>query len=275
MTLYQRLRLPGRLALALLLALPVMVAVSTPSQSASEPAASASSAPGNAAARDADLDHLARLAQERLARATGDSSLKVTSVRSTPVAGLFEVVTNDRQLYYSDSEARFMVVSGQLIDMASLKNLTADRMREVNAIPFESLPLDLAIKVVKGNGKRRLAVFSDTDCPFCMKLERELANVTDVTIYTFLYPIAQLHPNAEEHSRRLWCAPDRAKAWADYWAHSTLPEARSCDLSALAQIEALGHEHNISATPSLVFASGEMIPGALPTAELERHLGPR
>ena len=224
----------------------------------------------------ADLEAIRKAAQQKLSRAADDgSSVTITSVRPAPISGLFEVVTDDRALYYTDEPVNFLIINGSIIDMKAMKNLTAERVREITAIRFDTLPLDLAIKNVKGNGKRKVAVFSDSDCPFCKKLENELATITDVTVYTFLYPIAQLHPNAAEHSRRIWCASDRLKAWNDYWNKSTLPEARECDASGLEKIQKLGRSHGIQATPSLVFADGHMVPGAIPTAELERELGAR
>ncbi len=224
----------------------------------------------------ADLEAVRKAAQARLAHAGEDgSTITITSVRPAPLPGLYEIVTEDHALYYVDEAANFLITNGSIIDLKSLKNLTAERIREVTAIPLDSLPLNLAIKHVKGNGKRRLVVFSDSDCPFCKKLENELASVTDVTIYTFLYPIVQLHPNAPEHTRRIWCASDRQKAWSDYWAKNALPESRDCDVSALETVQRLGQKNGIQATPTLIFADGHVVPGALPTAQLEKNLGPR
>ncbi len=224
----------------------------------------------------ADLEAIRRTAQQRLSHAAEDGSgVTVSTVKPSPINGLYEVVTEEHSLYYTDEAVNFIIINGSIIDLKAMKNITAERVKEITAIRFDSLPLDLAIKSVKGNGKRKVAVFSDSDCPFCKKLENEFANVTDVTIYTFLYPIAQLHPNATEHSRRIWCATDRLKAWNDYWSKSALPEPRECDVSGLEKIQKLGRSHGIQATPSLVFADGHLVPGALPTAELEKNLGPR
>ena len=119
---------------------------------------------------------------------------------------------------------------------------------------------------MKGNGSRKLAIFSDADCPFCARLETELKNIDNVTIYTFLYPIDQLHPDAARKSRIIWCAPDKVKAWDAFFASGTLPSNNGdCD-NPLAATSVLGQKLKVSATPTLVFADGSVVPGALPAA---------
>lgn len=223
----------------------------------------------------ADLDALKKLVQQKLIQSGEDGQgIVITSVRPTPYAGLFEIVTEDHKLVYTDERAAYLF-TGHIFEMKTFKDLTAERLEEITAIKFDSLPLDLAIKQVKGNGKRKVAVFSDSDCPFCKKLVNTMAPITDVTVYTFLYPIQSLHPNALDHSKRIWCASDRAKAWEDYWAKNALPEARKCDTSALDQIKKLGHQLGIEATPTLIFADGKVVPGAVPLEEIEKGLGAR
>ena len=115
-------------------------------------------------------------------------------------------------------------------DAATKKNLTEAHLRELNRVAFDSLPLDLAFKRVKGNGERKLAIFSDADCPFCARLEKELKGVDNVTIYTFLFPIDQLHPDAARKSRMIWCSPDKVKAWDEFFASGELPDNKGdCD----------------------------------------------
>ncbi|MEY4928422.1 MAG: hypothetical protein RL279_161, partial [Pseudomonadota bacterium] len=121
---------------------------------------------------------------------------KVESISKTPYPGLYEVFMAG-QIIYTDEKMTFLIAEGRLVDPKSRKDLTSERMDELTKIDFAKLPLDQAIKVVKGNGSRKLVVFSDVDCPYCKRLEQnELSNITDVTVYTFLYPIVQLHPDA-------------------------------------------------------------------------------
>ncbi len=197
---------------------------------------------------------------------------KVESVSKTPYPGLYEVFMAG-QIIYTDEKMSFLIAEGRLVDPKSRKDLTAERMDELTKIDFAKLPLDQAIKVVKGNGSRKLVVFSDVDCPYCKRLEQnELSNITDVTVYTFLYPIAQLHPDAAAKSKAIWCASNRVKAWDDWIMRNQLPKnAVNCDVP-LEKVGDLAKSLDITSTPTLIFADGKRMLGAQPYKEIERAL---
>lgn len=197
------------------------------------------------------------------------SELQVDSVRKMPYAGLYEFVS-DGQVYYTDKNVDY-VLFGRLIDAKSRRDLTEERVRDLMRVKFDTLPLDSAIKVVKGNGKRKLAVFSDPDCPFCKRLEGELDKVNDVTVYIFLYPIEGLHAGSTQKAKAIWCAPDRAKAWDEFMHRGILPQAGTC-ATPVDKIRELAGKLRINGTPTLVFADGVRVPGAVPAAQLEKLL---
>jgi thiol:disulfide interchange protein DsbC len=196
--------------------------------------------------------------------------VKVDSVTKTPYFGLYEVFM-DKQLFYTDEKVTYLFL-GNIIDLKTRENVTEQRLAKLTAIPFESLPLDLAIKTVRGNGSRKVAVFSDPDCPYCKRLEKELANVTDVTIYTFLYPIPSLHPNAEQKAKAVWCSQERGKAWDDLMLRGIAPTASPTCANPVEKVMALGQKHRIFGTPTLIFPDGTVVPGAVPLAQLEKML---
>ena len=197
---------------------------------------------------------------------------KVESVSKTPYLGLYEVFMAG-QIIYTDEKMSFLIAEGRLVDPKSKKDLTAERMDELTKIDFAKLPLDQAIKVVKGSGSRKLVVFSDVDCPYCKRLEQnELSNITDVTVYTFLYPIVQLHPDAAAKSKSIWCASNRVKAWDDWIMRNQLPKnAVNCDVP-LEKVGDLAKSLDITSTPTLIFADGKRMLGAQPYKEIERAL---
>lgn len=197
---------------------------------------------------------------------------KVESVTKTAYAGLYEVFMGG-QIIYTDEKMTFLIAEGRLVDPKTKKDITGERMEELTKIDFSSLPLDQAIKIVKGNGSRKLVVFSDVDCPYCKRLERnELTNITDVTVYTFLYPIAQLHPDSASKSKSIWCAKDRVKAWDDWIMHDQLPKATgTCDVP-LEKIGELARKIGVTSTPTLIFADGKRMLGAQPYKEIERAM---
>jgi thiol:disulfide interchange protein DsbC len=139
--------------------------------------------------------------------------IEIGYIAKSPYFGLYEVVAAD-QTIYTDAKVNYILV-GSVIDVNSRVNLSAQKLEKMRSISWSALPLDLAIKTVKGDGSRKLAVFADADCPFCKRLESEFKNIDNVTIYTFLYPIDQLHPDANRKSKMIWCAPDRAQAWKE------------------------------------------------------------
>lgn len=197
--------------------------------------------------------------------------ISIEQVNKSPIAGLWEVYA-DGQIFYADEKGDHVLLNGMLVDTKTRTNLTDDRLSKLRSIDFGSLPVDLAIKEVKGNGKRKLVVFSDADCPFCKRLEKSLLEVTDVTVYTFLYPIDKLHPQANERSRRVWCSSDRLKAWKDWMLEGKSPTAGAdCD-NPVGKVAALGEKLRVNGTPTLVFASGRTVPGAIGAKDIERYL---
>lgn len=244
------------------LALPPLAAA----QGASAPAAPAKPAAAKPAAPplSPEAQAIRRLVSERFPGAD------VRHVARTGYSGLYEVMLDD-QMIYVDPKVDFVIV-GSVYDAKSRVNLTEKKTRELNRIAWSDLPLNLALKKVKGNGSRRIAVFSDADCPFCARLEQTLLDIDNVTIYTFLYPIDQLHPDAARKSRMIWCAPDRQKAWDEFFVSGKLPDNKGeCD-NPIAATAALGQKLKVSATPTLVFADGSIVPGALPAQNLEQEL---
>lgn len=199
--------------------------------------------------------------------------VKVRSVQPVPIeGGLYEVIDDQGSVFYLDGAAR-IGFQCELFDVATRRNLTQESVARFRAVSFDALPLDLAIKRVKGDGRRRLAVFADPDCPFCVKLEQALEGIDDVTVYTFLYPIADLHPDAVERSRRIWCAADRDAAWRDWLLlQRDAPAAPAGCESPAVKIASIAPQFWISGTPSLVFGSGRVVNGAVPGDVLEKYL---
>lgn len=194
----------------------------------------------------------------------------IASVTKTAYSGLYEVVI-DGQVVYADENADYLFV-GSVVDTKTRKNLTNERLEKLNEIKFDSLPFADAIKTVRGNGKRKLAIFSDPDCPFCKKLEQELVKVGNVTIYTFLYPIASLHPQANANAKAIWCAPDRNKAWDDAMLRGVMPKNNGNCKNPVESNIALGNKYRISGTPTLIFANGQRVPGMVPAAKVNELL---
>lgn len=196
---------------------------------------------------------------------------KVESVTKSGYLGLYEVYA-EGNIFYTDEKVSAIIAGGQLIDAKTMKNTTEERMRKLTAIKFNELPLDRAIKQVKGNGKRVLATFEDPNCGYCKRLAKDLQKVDNVTIYTFLLPI--LSEDSLKKSRQIWCSNDRAKSWNDWMIDAKAPPAKEdCDTTAVDKNREFGRKLNITGTPTIFFADGERVPGAMPLERIEQKLG--
>jgi thiol:disulfide interchange protein DsbC len=192
---------------------------------------------------------------------------QIDSVRKTSYNGLWEVVANG-EIFYTDEKASFLSL-GPIVDLNTHENVTEARLRQVNAINFNALPFDAAIKIVRGNGSRKIALFEDPNCGYCKRFERDLQGVSDITVYVFLYPI--LAPDSVDKSKAIWCSPDRGKAWIDAMVHDKLPAVEGRCQAPLDKNLAFGRDKRIHGTPTLVFENGERLPGAISIADLEKR----
>ena len=188
---------------------------------------------------------------------------KIEGVQPAPMAGLWEVRVRGRsgvQLLYTDAAGTFLI-DGNLYDLKNDRNLTDERLRVLNAIKFESLPFEQAVKVQRGDGRRVVAMFSDPYCPYCQKFEQTLQKINDITIYVFMYPV--IRPQNADHSKAVWCSPDRQKAWLDLALnHKPPPVAPSCENPVEKNLE-LGQSLGVNGTPTLIFANGERVGGGM------------
>lgn len=219
---------------------------------------------GCTAQADQTTDKLKATLQSRL------PEIQIKSISKAPIAGLYEVNLGT-QMVYSDASGDY-VIAGDLVDTKTRSNMSEARLADLNKVDFASLPLDHAVKVVKGNGSRRIAVFSDPNCPYCKQLETTLKSVDNITVYTFLYPV--LSPDSMAKSKAIWCSPDRAKTWESWMLdrHAPASAVANCDTTALEKNLALGHGLNVTGTPTVILPDGRRLPGAVSATELNSAL---
>lgn len=189
----------------------------------------------------------------------------VVSIRKLAYGKFYEVQVSNGELLYVDESGGYLFL-GQLVDLKTRKNVTAERQQELSKINFADLPLNQAIKQVRGNGKRILATFEDPNCIYCKKLAKELQGLKDATIYTFLVPI--LSADSDAKARSIWCASDRAKAWTDWMLDGKAPVSASCD-NPIAKNAEIAQKYRISGTPTLFVSDGTRLPGYVALADLE------
>ena len=194
----------------------------------------------------------------------------IETVVKTPYSGLYEVKIG-AEIVYTDAEGKYIFI-GRVVEAESSKDLTEARLEEVNKIKFADLPLDLAAKSVRGNGKRVIAVFEDPNCGYCKRFRKTLGEINDVTVYTFMYPI--LGEDSKTKVKNIWCSADRAKAWDDWMLNAKVPAAApsSCSAAANDKVIEIGRKLGVSGTPTVFFTDGTRVPGALEAKKLEAKL---
>lgn len=202
------------------------------------------------------------------------SGAKIQSIQAAPVSGLYEVqlqTSEGPRIVYTDEQGDYLF-TGRLIDLRSDRDLTEERMRKLTAIDFGKLPLELAVKVRRGNGRHQLAMFSDPYCPYCRRLEQTLLGIDDITVYVFMYPV--IRPGNADHSRAVWCSRDRARAWLELAARERpkVPAAGADCANPVDKVLELGRSLGVRSTPTLYFANGERVEGGLQLADLRAKL---
>lgn len=193
----------------------------------------------------------------------------VETVKKTDYDGVYEVLLKSGELVYTNEKVDF-IVDGRIIDTKTRKDITEARLNELSAIEFSTLALDQAIKQVRGDGSRVIATFEDPNCGYCKRLGKDLAQMDNVTIYTFLLPI--LSEDSTRKSHNIWCAADQAKAWNDWILDGVVPKAAKCDTVAVDKNIAFAKSHRIQGTPTIFLADGRRLGGYLPLAQLEQAI---
>lgn len=218
----------------------------------------------------AGLAHADEAAIRKALAARMPSLPPVDEINRTPVPGLYELRIGS-DILYSDEQGHYLI-EGSLFDTATKTDLTKARVDKLSAIDFKSLPLKDAMVIKQGNGSRKVAVFADPNCGFCKRLEHDLLQVKDVTIYTFLLPV--LGPDSIVKSKDIWCTREPGKIWRSWMIDGVTPpkDGDKCDTAVLDRNLAMGRKFRINGTPAVVFEDGTRNPGAMPAAEIEKQL---
>jgi thiol:disulfide interchange protein DsbC len=196
---------------------------------------------------------------------------KVEGIEPGPL-GLYEVrvrTGSGVKVIYTDANAKHIFI-GRIYDTQAERDITTERLRKLNAIKFDSLPLDQAVRIQRGNGKRVLVMFSDPHCPYCRQFEQTLQKVSDLTLYVFMFPV--IRPDLADHSKAVWCSADRGKAWVDLALNNKLPAAKPNCPNPVEKTVELGQRLGVTSTPTLIFADGELHQGGLRLADLNDEL---
>ncbi|MCH8623037.1 DsbC family protein [Undibacterium sp. TS12] len=205
----------------------------------------------------------------KLIQPTFREGVKIDSVTKTSYSGLYEVRIGS-DILYTDEKAQYLF-TGEIIDAKNGTNYTKARTDDLSKVKFSDLPLDSALKMVRGDGKRVIAVFEDPNCGYCKQFRKTLATMDNITVYTFMYNI--LAEDSKTKSKNIWCSPDRNKAWDDWMINGKVaPEAAANCTTPNDKIFALGQKLRVTGTPSVFFTDGSRAPGMVDIKTLESRI---
>ena len=191
---------------------------------------------------------------------------KIKSVSPSPIPGVYEVLVGN-DIFYTDANSKYLI-QGEIIEIATGKNITEQKQADLNRIKWSELNPANALKVVRGNGIRQLAVFSDPNCGYCKRLDKSLQQLDNVTIYTYLIPI--LSPDSALKSKQIWCSADPQKTYIDWMINGVTPSGKSDCTTPLDKNMAFAKTYGITGTPTIFFTDGSRFPGAVQITDIEK-----
>ena len=194
------------------------------------------------------------------------SNTKIKSVSLSPIPGVYEVLVGN-DIFYTDVNSKYLI-QGEIIEIATGKNITEQKQADLNRIKWSELNPANALKVVRGNGSRQLAVFSDPNCGYCKRLDKSLQQLDNVTIFTYLIPI--LSPDSTQKSKQIWCSADSQKTYIDWMINGVIPSGKSDCTTPLDKNMAFAKTYGITGTPTIFFTDGSRFPGAVQISDIEK-----
>ena len=197
------------------------------------------------------------------------ANTKIKSVSPSPIPGIYEVLVGN-EVFYTDANSKYLI-QGEIIEIATGKNITEQKQADLNRIKWSELNPSNALKAVRGNGSRQLAIFSDPNCGYCKRLEKSLQQLDNVTIYTYLIPI--LSPDSAQKSKQIWCSADPQKMYIDWMVNGVAPSGKSDCPTPLDKNMAFAKTYGITGTPTLFFTDGGRFPGAVQITDIEKKFG--
>jgi len=191
---------------------------------------------------------------------------KIKSVSQSPISGIYEVLVGN-EVFYTDANSKYLI-QGEIIEIATGKNITEQKQADLNRIKWTELNPSNALKVVRGNGSRQLAIFSDPNCGYCKRLDKSLQQLDNVTVYTYLIPI--LSADSAQKSKQIWCAADPQKSYVDWMINGIAPSGKSDCSTPLDKNMAFAKTYGITGTPTIFFTDGSRFPGAVQITDIEK-----
>jgi len=191
---------------------------------------------------------------------------KPSSVEETPLPGLYEV-SYGSTIFYFNHDASLMF-RGDIIDVNKKENLTENKRGEARSQLLKSIDEAEMIVYPAKNEKAKVTVFTDIDCPYCVKLHREMDdyNAEGITIRYMAYPRAGIGSRSYNKAVNVWCSDDKAKAMGDAKEGRKVAD-KTCD-NPVAQQFQIGQALGVNGTPAMFLEDGSSLPGYIPAKRL-------
>ena len=188
----------------------------------------------------------------------------VSSVRETPLPGIYEIVSGS-ELVYMSGDGKFMF-TGSLWDASKRINLAERTKQRLRRRALKRVAKDQVVSYVPDNPRHAVTVFTDVDCGYCRKFHSHMAELLEqgVRVNYLLLPLQG--PQAREKAVGVWCADNRNAAMDRAKAGKHVP-MKKCD-TPIAAHERAAREIGVRGTPAIVLDSGALVSGYVPPGRL-------
>ena len=198
--------------------------------------------------------------------------LKAKKIMQGPMDDYLTVISDQGMLFVAKDGSR--LIAGNIYDLGGqMENLGDKSMSPYRSERLSSYEDTMIVYPAAGEEKYQVTVFTDTDCGYCRKLHRQMAEYQDegITVRYLAYPRAGVQSKTGQEMAAIWCADDKKGAMDQAKAGQTITAAR-CDDHVIEQHYNLGREFGVSGTPAMVLKDGTMLPGYLPPKALLQKL---
>ena len=193
---------------------------------------------------------------------------KADDVAPSPVPGLYEV-TMGGLIAYVSSDGKYLI-SGNVYELETQRNLTAERRSAARAKALAAAAEDQMIVFSPANPKMTVTVFTDIDCGFCRRFHSQIAeiNKAGVRVRYMMFPRTGPGTESWRKAEAVWCAKDRREALTRAKRGEEVKSKSCAEAASLKSQWAFGEDLGVEGTPAIFTQTGDYVGGFMTPDQL-------